>query len=438
MSRLAKRFANRYGAADTGRISGVVRRHRPDYQLVLYMGILVLVGLVVLFAISPARVEMINGQGGNNLDQAHFMQKQVLYLGAGLTAFAVAASMPLAVWKRLSGRILLLGLGVCLLLSFLGLFMDGGLILKSGGATRWFNIGPGTFQPAELLKFGLWLFVAAFLARRMAQGKLSSPSETLLPLALPLALAIILVVGLQKDMGTGITLVGIVASMIIVSGMKLKAVVPGAAALLIVGGLFVAMSPHRLERVATFMNPGAAGASLAQNYHINMASIAIGSGGFFGKGLGESIQAFGYLPEAVNDSIFAILGETFGFVGLIAIMSVFVALLWRIMRISEHVQDPFLRMLAAGGFGWLATHVVVNIGAMTGIFPLTGVTLPFLSFGGTSLLFTMLVLGILMQVSRYTSHQVVKQEREAGRESTYSGRRIGRARYADTRRIRRA
>ena len=412
------------------RATAFVRRHRPDYQIVLFMGILVMIGLVVLFAISPARVELINGEGGNALDQAHFMQKQVLYLVIGLTAFAVAATVPVSFWKRMSSKILLLGLGLCLLLSFLGLFMDGGLILKAGGATRWFNVGPGTFQPAELLKFGMWLFAAYFIARKISQGKLNSTSDTLVPLAILTVIAVVLVIGFQKDMGTGITLLGIIASMIIVSGMKLRIVALGAAALLALGAIFIVTSPHRMERVATFLNPSSSSESLDENYHINMAAIAIGSGGFFGKGLGESIQAFGYLPEAVNDSIFAILGETFGFVGLIAIMSVFFALLWRIMKVTEHVSDPFMRLLAAGGFGWLATHIVVNICSMTGIFPLTGVTLPFLSFGGTSLLFTMLVLGIIMQVSRYTSHQAVTEERDGSRENTYSGRGIGRTRYA--------
>lgn len=167
-----------------------------------------------------------------------------------------------------------------------------------------------------------------------------------------------------------------------------------------------------------------------------MANIAIGSGGFSGKGLGESIQAFGYLPEAVNDSIFAILGETFGFVGLIAILAIFLGLLTRILKVMDHVEDPVMKLLVAGGFGWLATHVIVNVGAMIGVFPLTGVTLPFLSFGGTSLLFTMLVLGIIFQISRYTTHQ--KTVTGEGNESSHSRRGIGRTRYPGSRRYQRA
>lgn len=421
----------------TSRASAVVtefvRRHRPDYQLVLFMGILVLIGLVVLFAISPARVELINGEG-NNLDQAHFMQKQVLYLFIGLCAFAFAASFPLKLWQKVSSKLLLIAFGACALLAFLGLFMDGGIILKSGGATRWFNLGPGTFQPAELLKFGLLIFTAGFLGRRLTQGKVNNLSETLIPLSVLIGVAIIFVIGFQKDMGTGITMLGMMGAMLFVAGLNKRMMGLTLLALMAVGTIFIVFSPHRIERVTTFFNPSAA--SEASGYHSQMANIAIGSGGFSGKGLGESIQAFGYLPEAVNDSIFAILGETFGFIGLIAILAVFLGLLSRILKVMDHVEDPVMKLIVAGGFGWIATHVIVNVGAMIGVFPLTGVTLPFLSFGGTSLLFTMLVLGIIFQISRYTTHQ--KALTGEGNESSHSRRGIGRTRYPGSRRYQRA
>ncbi|MBC7746938.1 FtsW/RodA/SpoVE family cell cycle protein [Pedobacter sp.] len=410
-----------------------VRRHRPDYQLILFMGILVLIGLVVLFAISPARVELINGEG-NNLDQSHFMQKQVLYLLAGLSAFIFAASVPLKLWQRNSSKLLLGAFGLCALLAFLGLFMDGGIILKAGGATRWFNLGPITFQPAELLKFALLIFSAGFIGRRITQGKVNSLSDTLVPMGLVIGLAIVFVIGFQKDMGTGITMLGMLAAMLFVAGLNRRMLVTAVGAIGIIGVAFTIFSPHRIARITTFFNPAAA--SEASNYHIQMANIAIGSGGFGGKGLGESIQAFGYLPEAVNDSIFAILGETFGFVGLFVILAIFFALLIRILKIMDHVEDPTMKLLVAGAFGWIGTHVVVNVGAMIGVLPLTGVTLPFLSFGGTSLLFTMLVLGLVFHVSRYTTHQ--KSHKGDDNENSHSRRGVGRTRHASTRRNQRA
>jgi cell division protein FtsW len=184
----------------------------------------------------------------------------------------------------------------------------------------------------------------------------------------------------------------------------------------------------------TFFNPTTAADT--SSYHINQAAIALGSGGFFGKGLGQSVQAFGYLPEAVNDSIFAILGETFGFVGLVIILVIFAALLRRIIMVMDSTVDPTWRLIVAGIFGLIATHLVVNVGAMTGVFPLTGVTLPFLSFGGTSLLFTMIGLGLVFNISRFTTHQKIVTEKQD--ESSQRRRGLGWSRDTRGSRLKRA
>lgn len=398
------------------------------------MGILVLLGLIVLYAISPARVELIN-QGGSNLDQAHFMEKQLLYLGIGLAAFAFAAAMSPDWWKRYTDKILFAGIGACLLLAFFGLFLDGGIIIETGGATRWFNFGIGSFQPAELLKFGLLLYLAAFLGRRMQQGKVNSLNDTLIPVGVLVGFAALIIIVFQKDMGTGITMVGMVLSMLLIAGLKARLFALVAAVGLGAGALLIITSPHRIERVLTFLNPSGEN---VESYHITQAAIALGSGGLTGKGLGQSVQAFGYLPEAVNDSIFAILGETFGFIGLIVILVLFYMLLRRLLFITDRVNDPTMRLIVAGVFGLIMTHVVVNVGAMTGVFPLTGVTLPFLSFGGTSLLFMMLGLGLVFHISRFTSHRTNDDVKETGDESSVRRRGIGRTRYAGTRRNQRA
>lgn len=398
------------------------------------MGILVLLGLVVLYAISPARVELIN-QGGNSLDATHFMQKQLLYLGIGLAGFSIAAALTTDFWRRYTDKILLAGFGACLLLAFLGLFLDGGIIIETGGATRWFNFGIGSFQPAELLKFGLLLYIAAFLGRRMQQGKVNSIEDTLIPLGALLGLASLFIIVFQKDMGTGITMFGMVMSMLVIAGLRARLFALCVAAALALGVLLIVTSPHRIERVLTFFNPAAAE---VESYHINQAAIALGSGGFFGKGLGQSVQAFGYLPEAVNDSIFAILGETFGFVGVMVILALFFMLLRRLLLMIDRLGDPTMRLIVAGVFGLIMTHVVVNVGAMTGTFPLTGVTLPFLSFGGTSLLFMMLGLGLVFHISRFTSHRTFDEIKESDNESSLRRGRVGRSRDAGSRRHQRA
>lgn len=411
--------------------SHAARRHRADYQILLYMGLLVIYGLIVIYSISPARVEMMNSGGDSALARTHFMERQFLYLTAGLTAFFVAANIKLDLWKKYAKHILLLGVALSLILSLLGLFMDGGIIIKTNGAVRWFDLGFISFQPSELLKFGMLLFGAGFLGKRVSQRKVNDVNDTLIPMAVLIGLAAFLVIVLQKDMGTGLTVFGMIFAMLFAAGVHRKWLTIGLAASAIAGVLMVIFSPHRMARVLTFFS--SSDVSDAASYHINQATIALGSGGLFGKGLGHGVQAFGYLPEAVNDSIFAIVGETFGFAGAVLVLVLFAALLRRILKVMETTVDPGWRIFVAGVFGLIATHVAVNVGAMTGVFPLTGVTLPFLSFGGTSLLFTMITLGIAMAVSRYTTHiDITKQE--AARESTVRRRGVGRTRYAGPRR----
>ena len=406
-----------------------VRRHRPDYQIVLFTGLLMLIGLVVLYSISPARVELINANSNTTLDTTHFMERQLLNLGVGLSVFIAAAMIPYRFWQKYASKILWVGLGACLLLSVLGLFMDGGLIIKTNGAVRWFNFGFSSFQPAELVKFGMIVFGAAFLGKRIRDGNVNNIEATFFPIGIVLAAATLLIVVFQKDMGTGITLFGIVLAMLYAAGLNKRLLGLGLAGITAFGVFVIVTSPHRIARVLTFLNP--TDVSDASSYHINQAMIALGSGGLFGKGLGQGVQAFGYLPEAVNDSIFAILGETFGFIGVVLILLLFGALLHRILKVLDKTVDPTARLMVAGVFGLIATHIVVNVGAMTGVFPLTGVTLPFLSFGGTSLLFTMLSLGVVFAISRYTTHQeLTKKQEEATSETTERRRGVGRPRYA--------
>ncbi len=408
----------------------VTRKHRPDYRLMLFMGLLVLVGLMVLFAISPYQIHKINADGGN-VDQTHFMFKQLLYLGIGLSAFGVTAALPITFWKRHSGKIIVAAIGLCVLLALLGAARLAPAMCFNG-ACRWFNLGFTSFQPAEFLKFAMLVFVAGFLGARMQKRSIDDLSETLIPLGILVAVAGLLVIGLQKDMGTGLTMLGVVGTMLIVSGLSKRMMLMTGGGALAVGVLFILFSPHRIERIMTFAN--SANATDASSYHIEMAKVAIGSGGLFGRGLGGGVQAFGYLPEALNDSIFAVLGEIFGFAGLLVILALFAVLLKRLIEMIDRLEDTTMKMLVAGVFGWIATHVVVNIGAMTGIFPLTGVTLPFLSFGGTSLLFMMAALGIAYNISRFTHHNYGKVTAErSSDETTRSGRRLGRSRYASTR-----
>ena len=195
------------------------------------------------------------------------------------------------------------------------------------------------------------------------------------------------------------------------------------------GVLMIVIAPHRIERVAAFLQGDNADLSDAASYHIVHAKIAIGTGGWNGVGIGNSVQATGYLPEAINDSVFAIMGETFGFIGLVVILALFTALLFRLLRVADRLPTLHERLLAIGVFGWLAAHVILNVAAMTGVFPLTGITLPLLSFGGTSMVFIAGALGLAFQLSSYTNHEVSNEGERY--ENSRSGRGLGRPRYAN-------
>lgn len=414
--------------------ANTVRRHRGDFMIVLFMSLLMILGLIVIYSISPALTARINA-GGNTLDQNHFMYRQVAYLGVGILAFIAASIVSLEWWKKYQNKLLLGGLLLCLVPI---LAQGTALSLCANGACRWIDLGFVSLQPAEIVKFALLIFLAGFLAKRISEGKLNDPSETLWPLAVVLAAVSVVVIVLQKDLGTGIATFGIVVTMLYVAGLQKKYFAIALGAIGVVGLLFTVTSPHRIERLSTFFN-GAANDASDTGYHINQALIAVGSGGVTGKGLGRSIQAFGYLPEAANDSIFAILAEKFGFIGTLAVLAIFAALLIRLLKIMDNAGSEYQRLLVAGVFGWVFTHTIVNIGAMLGIFPLTGITLPFLSFGGTSLLFIMGALGLVLNASRYTIHKRNTDDKEGdGYEDRRSRRGVGRTRYAGTGRTTRA
>jgi cell division protein FtsW len=322
------------------------------------------------------------------------------------------------------------GIGACLLLA-IAAKMHWGIAQETYGAARWFNLGPFGFQPAEILKFGILVFGAVFLGAKMRDGRMSDWRESLVPIGIMSAIALFIVVVVQKDMGTGLAIVSIVLAMLFMAGLPTKLFVSVLGILAVGTMLLIVAAPHRISRVATFIKGDDTSTSDASSYHIEHAKIAIGTGGIIGVGIGNSVEATGYLPEAINDSVFAVMGETFGFVGLVAVISLFVALLIRLLKVMDHLVDNRLRLIVAGVFGWLMAHTVLNIGAMIGIIPLTGITLPLLSFGGTSMLFMAAALGFAFQMSRYTTYG--KNIKETGYENSGSRRRVGGPRHTSRR-----
>lgn len=408
-----------------------VRRHRPDYYIVLFMGLLMLCGLIIIYAIGPQRANVLNNSYGSDYSDSYFFIKQAISLALSLVAFGVMSTVPYSWIIKKGSKLLLIGIVACAVLAVAG-WANLGIAQESLGATRWFNLGPlGSLQPAEILKFGVLVFTAGFLGIKTKQGRVNDIHGTLVPIGVITALSMFFIIIIQQDLGTGIALTSIVATMLLVAGISKRIGLIIFATVLVVGVGFIIAAPHRVDRITTFFKGDNSSTSDAGSYHIENAKIAIGTGGVFGVGIGNSVQATGYLPEAINDSVFAIMGETFGFVGLVTILGLFGSLLMRLLKVMDHLVDPQFKLLVAGVFGWFGAHVILNVASMIGIFPLTGITLPLLSFGGTSMIFIAAALGLAFQLSRYTVHP--SRLKEASYEDSSSRRRLGRPRHASRR-----
>jgi len=384
-----------------------------------------LIGLVVIYAIGPARANLLNHVSGSDYTEDYFFMKQLISVLIATIIFIGILRINYQFWIKNSLRIVVFSLFLGLLLAFSG-FFNLPIAQCSLGACRWFDLGPlGTFQPSELLKFGLLIFLANFIATKLRTNKFHDKNESLYPIAAITLFASFLIIGLQKDMGTGITLFSIVLCMLIVAGINNKLLVKIIVATLLLFVIYIVSSPHRIDRVTTFLRVDNSTTSEANTYHIEHAKIALGSGGLFGVGIGNSIQSTGYLPEAINDSIFAIIGEMFGFIGTLIILFLIFGILSRIFKIMYNSKEMTPKLIMAGIFGWISSHVILNITSMIGIFPLTGITLPLLSYGGTSFIFIAAILAISYQISKFTS---INLKKESYYENSSRGRRIGRSR----------
>lgn len=368
----------------------------------LILGLLLAgIGLIVIFAIGPARAHILNNLNGSSIPDNYFFIRQLISLAIGLFAFFLAYKLPFNFWRKIARPILIFGLVLCFILATAGLF-GWGIADCTNGACRWLNIGGQTFQPAEILKLGLILYLAEILGSR-TRDQINS-RETLLPLFITIALSLFFVGFAQRDLGTAMTIVVLMLSCLIASGLKTKILLAVCGVMVAFGALSIVAMPHRMERLATWTSSGEnTERADSEDYHAQQAQTAIGSGGLFGVGIGSSRSAMGYLPESINDSVFAVMGEIFGFFGLLVLLAVFFIFLYRILKTASLLGDSTKRIFVAGFFGWILAHILINAASMTGIIPLTGVTLPFLSFGGTSLILMLATFGIVYKRSTETS-----------------------------------
>ncbi|HSW66569.1 MAG TPA: putative peptidoglycan glycosyltransferase FtsW [Bacillota bacterium] len=397
------------------------RRHRPDYILLILSALLLAIGLIVVYAISPALVVEKHVSGN------FFITRQLIAIGLGIIIFVITSRVPLEFWRRIAIPLL----GVAAGATLLALVMP---VNAEYPAHRWIRLGGLSFQSVELLKFALLIALAGFLSMRVKLGTITDLKSTLKPLAIGAAIVGGVVAWVQSDLGSMMVIIATAGAMVFVAGMPMKRLFVGAGILAVLAALVISAVPYRRARIEAFMHQGNTTncAALTSGYQACQALIAVGSGGMIGLGLGKSVQAFGYLPEAENDSIFAIYAEKFGFIGISVLLALLVAFLSRIKRIMELAPDDFTRLVATGVFAWLAIQALINIGAMVGLLPLKGITLPFISYGGTSVLFVMAAVGLVFQISRYTLYSVPRQTTT----DSYSGRNGGYADRHDGRRVR--
>ncbi len=366
------------------------RRHRPDYGLLLISVLLLVFGLVVIYAISPG----LSVQ--KNVSENYYVSKQFIAIGLGIVTFLITSNMPLSIWHRLQKPLIGIAATAAVAVRIFG--------ERVNGAYRWIQIGGLSFQAVELIKFALLIWLAAFLAEKVRTGQLDNFQETSKSLFIVLGIIGVVVAIGQKDLGSTGVLVGMMVMMSFVAGFSAKRILMIGGVLAITGVLLILPFAYRRDRLSTFLHP--AQDCLDTGYQACQALIAIGSGGLFGKGLAHDVQAYGYLPEAANDSIFAIVGEKFGFFGVTVLITLFMVFFNKLKSIMERAPDNFSRFLVAGILAWLSTQSIINIGAMIGLLPLKGITLPFISYGGTSVVFVTAAIGIAFNVSRYTTYGI--------------------------------
>ena len=395
------------------------RKHRPDYGLFVTASILLAVGLIVMYAISPA----LAAQGGNVSDN-YFVVRQLIAVIIGIGAFYVFSRISTDTWLKWN-KVLIVS---AILLSL-------GTIVTGGMANRWIQLSFFSFQTVEYVKLAVIIVFAGYLAQATESGKLTDIHAWKLPGIIAAILALIVVV-IQKDLGSAVVLFAITLAMLYMAGFPLGTLVIAFVVIGVLGVLAIVSTPYRRDRVSTFLQPTADCSDAG--YHSCQALIAVGSGGVMGVGLGRSIQAYGYLPEAENDSIFAIYAEKFGFIGSVALLGLYGSLLLRILTILQRAPNRTMQLMTTGVFTWFAVQGTINIAAMLGLIPLKGITLPFISYGGTSLIFSMAALGLVFHISKYTLMRktvfALPEQKGEKREDNRHWRRDSRPRYTVTRR----
>lgn len=337
---------------------------------------LLLLGILAVADASAPQAVLIFG------DPFFFVRQQIVWTAIGIVALIVCANIPYTVWKKYAFVIFLVAIGMLLMVLIPGV---GSKLL---GARRWISIGPVTIQPSEIAKLALAIFIARLIDEKYPFTWIAG--------------VIALIVGLvmlQPDLGTTISIVAIGFVQLFVSGIPVTMFL-GMGAAGVIGGLFLILtSGYRRQRLMTFLESSSD--PLGTSYHMRQILIALGSGGLFGVGIGQSRQKHLFLPESATDSVFAVIAEELGFVGSVALILLLLIFVFKCFKIAQSAPDTFSKMLAVGIATWIGGQMLLNLSSMVALTPLTGIPLPFFSYGGSSLLTILAAVGILINISRY-------------------------------------
>ncbi|TCO79307.1 stage V sporulation protein E [Marinisporobacter balticus] len=363
----------------------MAKKKSSDFTLLLIVIILVVVGIVMVFSSSHYfALSKMN-------DSYHFLKRELMWAGLGLLGMFFTMNFDYWRYKKLAPYAFVLSV----ILLILVLTPAGHSV---NGAKRWIPIGGFTIMPGEVAKICAIIFAASHLSRK--PEKIKNFVNGVIPGFIIIGVYFGLII-LQPNMSTAVTITMIIASMMFVAGMRWLHVT----AMGICGFVFLAVmiiiKPYRMRRLTGFLDPFAD--PQGTGYQVIQSLYALGSGGIFGVGLGKSIQKYLYIPEPQNDFIFAIIGEELGFIGCVTVILLFLLLIWRGVRIAVNAPDLFSCLLATGITAMVAVQVIINIAVATSSMPVTGIPLPFISWGGNSLAIFMAAIGILLNISRYSN-----------------------------------
>ena len=356
---------------------GVKKVRYIDYTLLFMVIFLLGFGMVMLYSTSAYNATLRMG------DSAYYLKRQMMAASLGFAGTFVCVKMDYHIFQKLSGLAYIGSLALCVLVIFLGSGKDD--------SNRWFRIGGLSIQPSEIAKVAVIIFLAAMVSRAPKQMRNFRYCIRVIAAILPLFAVVA-----YTNLSTAVIIMGIAVIMVFVANPNYKPFFVIAGVMVAAVVIFINMATYRQDRIQAWLDPE----STDKGYQTLQGLYAIGSGGLFGKGLGESVQKLGFVPEAQNDMIFSIICEELGLFGAICVILMFILLLWRFMVIANHAKDMFGSYLVIGIMAHIALQVILNIAVVTNTIPNTGITLPFISYGGTSIAILLTEMGIALSVSK--------------------------------------